>query len=120
MAEQMTLAVSVEKQVGAAKKLDYDFSKVVDVDGNYVIETILEAQVVDIEFDLFISTLINEVQFVVIESDKPLTVKLDDALNTAIDMVDLMLLTAAPALLFISVPGTEDATVKIIYGGIQT
>lgn len=120
MSEQITLAVSVEKQVGSVKNIDFGFSKVETVDGNYVIETILEAGSTDQEFDLFTSALIDDVKFVVIQSDQPLSVKLDDTGNTAIAVADLMLLTASPTKLYISVPGGTDANAKIIYGGIQT
>lgn len=120
MSEQMTLALSVEKQIGSVKEIDYGFTKVVDVDGNYVVETILEAGSSDTEFDLFVSTLIDDVKFVIIQSDQPLTVKIDDVGNTAIDVTDLLLLTGSPIKLYISVPGSTDASVKIIYGGKQT
>lgn len=120
MSEQMTLALSVEKQVGSVKRIDYSFSKVEDVDGNHVIETILEAGSADTEFDLFVSALLTVVKFVIVESDQPLTVKLDSTGNTAIEVTDFMLLTGSPSKLYISVPGATDATVKIIYGGTQT
>ena len=117
MSEQMTIGVTAEKQVGSVKRINFSLTKVVDVDAAHLIETILEAGLSDEEIDLYDSALIVETEFLIIKSDQPLTVRLGLVTNTPIEVEDLLVVTDSATKFFVSVPGSTNANVEIIYGG---
>lgn len=117
MSQQISLGLTLSKQISATKVLDFALSKVVDVDSDHTIETVLEAGISDYQIDLFDSALIVETEYLLIQSDQPLTVRLGLIGNTPIEVEDFLFVTDSSVVIFVSVPGTDNATVKIFYGG---
>jgi len=117
MSEQITIELSVTKQVDSVKRINFGTTKVVEVDAAHVIESVLTAGIVDERIDLFVSGLITETEFILISTDQPLTVRLGAVINTPIEVEDMLLVTDSSTVIFISIPGTENANVEIIYGG---
>jgi hypothetical protein len=119
MANNIDISIGAEKVVGSEKPIDFSYTETIEVDSDHCMETELVAGASDVEFDLFVSSLITAGKLVVLETDVAIKVRIDNIANTQIDVNSIFVLTSPATKLYISVPGSANANLKLVYGGIQ-
>jgi len=112
--------LTVERTENAEKILDLGFPETFAVDSQHCLDTEFPAGITDEELGLYESSLVVASSYIIIVTDQPIQIKLDLNTNTPIDVASIMMLTNPALILFLTVPGTENARVKIYYGGTQT
>jgi len=112
--------LSVQRTENAEKVMDLGFPSTFVVDSQHCLDTEFPAGLTDEELTLYESSLVVASSYIIIVTDKPIQIKLDLNTNTPIDVNSIMFLTNPALILFLTVPGTENARVKIYYGGTQT
>jgi hypothetical protein len=112
--------ISIEQTENAEKILDKNFPKTFTVDSQHCIDTEIPAGSTDEQIDLYESSLIVASSYLIIETDQPIQVKLGLNTNTPIDVASVMMLTDPSLIIFITVPGSENARIRAYYGGVQT
>jgi hypothetical protein len=120
MSIPINLAVTIQRTENSERIFDFSYTETQLVDAQHCFDTEFPAGITDEQIDLYESSLVVRSTYLFIETDIPIQVKLDSAANTPIDVTSQMLLTDDATVLFVTVPGTENANVKFVYGGMQT
>ena len=120
MSNNIQVNLAVEQTENAEKILDQNFPETFVVDSQHCIDTEIPAGSVDEQIDLYESSLIIKSSYLIIDTDQPIQVKLDLNTNTLIAVASMMLLTDDATTIFISVPGSTNARIKMYYGGTKT
>ena len=111
------MTLGFERTVNADKVLDTEYTATFACDAGQTKCTTIPATAVDQQIDLYESGLVVEGTFLLIKTSVPLQVRLGLIGNTQIEVNSYMLLTDPATTIFVTVPGTEDAVVEMIYGG---
>ena len=120
MSYPINLAVTIQRTEDGERILDFSYTETEDVDAQHCFETEFPAGITDEQINLYESSLVIKSDYIFIETDQPLTIKLDDVGNTPIGVASFAVLTDDATVLFITVPGAENANVKFVYGGSQS
>lgn len=115
----VNVEIGAEKYVNAEKTLDKLFTNSFSVDADHCVSTVIPGSASDAEILLFDSSLIVNLSFLILKTSGDIEIKKNSAGNEAQKVASYYLSTDEDVLkLYVTVPGTDDVTIELVYGGV--